>query len=66
MLKQRKEAARQLANRLFETEAAIDDAISKMAELTGYMPKARNAANLSAVVGQDAIAQASQTLTIID
>lgn len=65
MLKNRKEAAQQLANRLFETEGAIDDAITKMAELAGYMPIARNTANLSAVVGQDAIAQAAQTLAAL-
>lgn len=65
MLKARKEAAQQLANRLFETEGAIDDAIKKMAELTGYMPVARSSANLSAVVGQDAIAQAAQTLSAL-
>lgn len=65
MLKKRKEAAQQLANRLFETEGAIDDAITKMAELAGYMPVARSSANLSAVVGQDAIAQAAQTLAVL-
>lgn len=65
MLKKRKEAAQQLANRLFETEGAIDDAITKMAELAGYMPVARTDANLSAVVGQDAIAQAAQTLAAL-
>lgn len=65
MLKNRKEAAQQLANRLFETEGAIDEAITKMADLAGYMPVARNTANLSAVVGQDAIAQAAQTLAAL-
>ncbi|MEP2989963.1 MAG: hypothetical protein ABJN65_01845 [Parasphingorhabdus sp.] len=65
MLKNRKKAAQQLANRLFETEGAIDEAISKMAELTGYMPVARSNANLSVVVGQDAIAQAAQTLAAL-
>ncbi len=65
MLKKRKEVAQQLANRLFETEGAIDDAITKMAELAGYMPVARSSANLSAVVGQDAIVQAAQTLAAL-
>lgn len=65
MLKQRKDAAQNLANRLFDTEKAIDEAISKMADLTGYMPVARTNAKLSAVVGQDAIAQAGQTLTAL-
>lgn len=62
MLKQRKAAAEQLAARLFETEFAMDEAIIKMAELVSFMPVARNKANLSAVVGQDAIVQASQAL----
>ena len=65
MLKQRRDAAQQLATRLFETESAIDDAISKMADLTGYMPVARTSANLSAVVGQEAISQAAQTLSAL-
>jgi len=65
MLKQRRDAARQLANRLFETESAIDEAISKMADLTGYMPIARSDANLSAVVGQEVISQAAVTLSVL-
>lgn len=63
MLKQRREAAENLANRLFETEAAIDEAIRKMADLTGYMPVARETANLSAVIGQDALTNAAQALS---
>lgn len=65
MLKQRRDAAQQLANRLFETERAIDEAIEKMADLTGYMPVARKNANLSAVVGQDVLSQAANTLTTL-
>jgi hypothetical protein len=65
MLKNRKEAAQQLANRLFETEGAIDEAITKMADLAGYMPVARNTAKLSAVVGQEVIVQAAQTLAAL-
>jgi len=65
MLKVRRDAAQQLANRLFATERAIDEAISKMADLTGYMPTARKNAKLSAVVGQDAMDQAGQTLTAL-
>ncbi|MEO9599769.1 hypothetical protein [Parasphingorhabdus sp.] len=65
MLKQRRAAAENLTERLFATEQAIDDAISKMAELTGYMPIARANANLSAVVGQDAISQAAETLSAL-
>lgn len=65
MLKERRNVAQQLTNRLFETESAIDEAISKMADLTGYMPIARESAKLSAVVGQDAFIQAAQTMTAL-
>ncbi len=62
MFRKRKEVAENLASRLFDTENAIDDAINKMADLTGYMPLARGTAHLSAVVGQDAIQEASVAL----
>tara|TARA_R110000824_G_scaffold353214_4_gene540330 strand:- start:1776 stop:2135 length:360 start_codon:yes stop_codon:yes gene_type:complete len=65
MLKQRRNAAENLARRLFATEQAVDEAICKMADLTGYMPKARADANLSAVVGQDAISHAAETLSAL-
>lgn len=65
MLKQRRNAAENLAKRLFAAEQAIDEAICKMADLTGYMPIARTNANLSAVVGQDAISQAAKTLSAL-
>ncbi|QJB69269.1 hypothetical protein [Parasphingorhabdus halotolerans] len=65
MLKQRRVAAQQLTDRLFETESAIDVAIQKMADLEGFMPVTRKNANLSAVVGQDAVLQAGQTLTAL-
>jgi len=65
MLKQRRNAAENLAKRLFAAEQAIDEAVCKMADLTGYMPIARTTANLSAVVGQDAISQAAETLSAL-
>lgn len=65
MLKQRRNAAEDLAQRLFATEKAVDEAVCKMADLVGYMPVARMNANLSAVVGQDAISQAAETLSIL-
>jgi uncharacterized protein YqeY len=65
MLKQRREAAECLAKRLFATEQAIDEAICKMADLAGYMPVARTNANLSAVVGQEAINEAAETLSAL-
>ncbi|WP_417818869.1 hypothetical protein [Tritonibacter scottomollicae] len=65
MLKQRRNAAENLAKRLFATEQAVDEAICKMADLAGYMPIARTNANLSAVVGQAAISQAAETLSAL-
>lgn len=65
MLKQRQNAAEDLARRLFATEQAVDQAICKMADLAGYMPVARTNANLSAVVGQEAISQAAETLSAL-
>lgn len=63
MLKQRRNAAENLAKRLFAAEQALDEAIGKMAELVGYMPIARTNANLSAIVGQNALSEAAETLS---
>ena len=65
MLKQRRIAAENLARRLIATERAVDEAISKMADLAGYMPIARSNAHLSAVVGQDAISHAAKSLSAL-
>ena len=65
MLKQRRNAAENLMKRLFATEQAVDEAICRMADLAGYMPVARADANLSAVVGQDAISQAAETFSAL-
>lgn len=65
MLKQRRDAAENVAKRLFAAEQAIDDAIYKVSDLVGYMPIARTNAKLSAVVGQDAIVQAAETLSAL-
>ena len=65
MLKQRQQAAENLAKRLFAAEQAVDEAISKMADLTGYMPIARINAHLSAVVGQDALSAAAESLSAL-
>jgi len=63
MRRQRQDAAEHLADRLFAAERALDEAIGKMADLIGHMPRARMAAHLSAVVGQDAVAEAAETLS---
>jgi hypothetical protein len=57
MLKQRRMVAEQIANALFEAEAAIDAALAKTATLTGVMPALRKA-----LIGQDAVERASQAI----
>jgi hypothetical protein len=65
MLNQRLTAARAVADDLFKFENAIDDAIALGAQLSSQMVTARLGANLSAVVGQDAIDGVLRTLTTI-
>ena len=65
MLKERRMVAEQIASALFEAEAAIDAALSKTAQLTGIMPALRGKAGLSALVGQDALEHASQTIAAL-
>lgn len=55
MLNQRRQAAQNVADRLFAVEAAIDAAVTAAAELNAVLPTARTDANLSAIVGQDAL-----------
>jgi hypothetical protein len=62
MLKQRRMVAEQIADALFEAEAAIDTALAKTAALTGIMPSLRKEAGASALVGQDAVERASQAI----
>lgn len=61
MLKERRRLAQTVADQLFAAEAAIDAAIAATATLTGLMPSIRADAGLSALIGQDALLQASQT-----
>jgi hypothetical protein len=65
MLKQRRELATRVADSLFAAEKAIDAAITRTAYLVGLMPEAREDANLSAVVGQDAIKQAIEAMSAL-
>lgn len=65
MLNDRLGAAKDVATRLFALEVAIDEAIARAAEFTASMPEARNRANVSAVVGQDAIAKAGLALNTL-
>lgn len=62
MLKQRRLAAETVAQALFEAEKAIDAAIAQTATLAGLMPTTRQDANLSAIVGQEALMRAIETM----
>ena len=62
MLKQRRAAAETVAEALFAAEKAIDAAIATTATLAALMPSSRQAANLSALIGQDAIMSAINTM----
>lgn len=59
MLKQRREAAIKVADRLFAAEEAIDIALARGAELNQTMVTARAEAGLSALVGQEAFQTAT-------
>ncbi len=56
MLNQRIAATRMVAEKLNAIENAIDDALISASELTATFPVARREANVSPVVGQQAIA----------
>jgi len=62
MLKQRRLAADAVAKALFDAEKAIDAAIASTANLAGLMPVSRQHANLSVLVGQDALMSAIETM----
>lgn len=61
MLKERRNAAIQVADSLFALEEAIDAALARAAELSGKMVTARTAAGFSALVGQDAFETSAAT-----
>ena len=65
MLKQRREAADQVAAGLLEAEAAIDAALNKAAALAATMPVARTDAGLSALFGQEAVERLSDTIAAL-
>jgi hypothetical protein len=62
MLIERRKAANDVAEKLFEFEAAIDQALACAGRLSASIPEARMNAKLSAVVGQDAIAMLGDAL----
>ncbi|MEI6485986.1 MAG: hypothetical protein WCO11_06935 [Sphingomonadales bacterium] len=61
MLKERRLAANKIAEQLFAAEAAINAAVSAVAQLTAVMPMAAQEANLAACIGQDALMNAMST-----
>jgi hypothetical protein len=62
MRTKRLNAAKQVADRLFAAEEAIDLAYTRIAELNAALPTARLDAKLSAVVGQDAITSVAKAM----
>ncbi|NQE63789.1 hypothetical protein [Caulobacter sp. RHG1] len=62
MLKERRLAAETVAEALFAAEKAIDTAIAQTANLAGLMPTTRQDARLSAIVGQEALMRAIETM----
>lgn len=61
----RTEAARAGAEKLMRAEAAIDAALRETAELMGLLPSLRLETRLSAVIGQEAVANLGETLAHI-
>jgi hypothetical protein len=65
MLKERRDAATKVAEKLFAAEEAIDAALARAAELNSALATARMEANLSAIVGQDAFEVAAAAFASI-
>jgi hypothetical protein len=59
------EVARTVADHLFKTEEAIDQAIACAAGLAGYMPLARQQLQVSAAVGQPAMEQVVAAMAML-
>jgi len=62
MLKERRQAAEQIATALWDAESAIDVALTKTANFTGLIPALRRQAGASALIGQEAMERASQAV----
>jgi hypothetical protein len=63
MLHERRKAANDVAEKLFELEAAIDQALVCAGQLAASIPQARMNAKLSAVIGQEAFDLVGESLT---
>jgi hypothetical protein len=57
--------AQKVANELFATEVAIDDAIAHASKLVGELVAARQMLGISAVVGGDAITKATAAVSAL-
>jgi hypothetical protein len=65
MAKQRKEVALQVARTLYASEDSIDGALTQVANFVAMMPSARQEAKFAACVGQDALSEAIQAMTLL-
>lgn len=65
MRAQRQTIARNVAERLFAAEAALDIAAARIAELNAALPLARLDGNISAIVGQDAFLNSASAMLLV-
>ncbi|HEX8512952.1 MAG TPA: hypothetical protein VF688_07575 [Allosphingosinicella sp.] len=61
----RQALAQEVADHLFAVETAIDEALTRAAQLAAVMPRARTEARLPAMVGQDALDRATETFVAL-
>ncbi|WP_439567047.1 hypothetical protein [Sphingopyxis sp.] len=62
MLNERVSAAKKIASDLHQAEDAIDEAMIRIAQLAATLPTARRETNMSAIVGQAAMAKVAHAL----
>lgn len=65
MKQQNHQIAHDVARKLLAAEEAIDAALAKTAELVGFVPIARQQANVSCSVGQDAIEHLVRSISML-
>lgn len=62
MLNERLSAAKKIASELHQAEDAIDETMIRIAQLAAALPAARRDTNMSAIVGQEAVAKVAHAL----
>lgn len=62
MLNERLNAAKKIASELHQAEDAIDETMIRIAQLAATLPTARREINMSAIVGQEAMAKVAHAL----